>query len=184
MTGLDPSRDTILSVACFVTDHGLNLLDATGYEATIFHDRESLGRMSEWCVEHHGASGLTAACLNSQTSAHDAARGLLAYIQRHVLQSGRALLAGNSVHADKAFLSQGAWAEAGVLGWLHYRILDVSAIKEAVRRWAPPEVIDKIPLKKYAHTAREDIVESIEEARFYQRLIEKASIVGTRSEAG
>ncbi|KAL9112167.1 MAG: hypothetical protein Q9227_003544 [Pyrenula ochraceoflavens] len=176
MTGLDPSRDTILSVACFVTDHSLNLLDPTGYEAIVSHEQSALSQMNEWCIEHHGASGLTRACLESKTNTREAAEGLLAYIKKWVPSAGKALLAGNSVHADKAFLSQGPWSEVNVLGWLHYRILDVSAIKEAVRRWAPSETIDKIPVKKNAHTAKEDILESIEEARFYKQLIEKACV--------
>lgn len=176
MTGLDPANDTILSLSCIITDHALNPLDTAGFDAIVHHDSVVLSAMNPWCIEHHGASGLTAACLASTTTAAQAATDLLAYIKNHVPEKGKALLAGNSVHADKAFLNQGAWAEAGVLGWLHYRILDVSAIKEAVRRWCSPTVLEQAPHKKYAHTAREDILESIDEARFYKELIENVRV--------
>lgn len=176
MTGLDPSKDTILSVSCIITDHALNPLDTTGFDAVIHHGSTALAAMNPWCIEHHGASGLTAACLASTTTTHRAAIDLLNYIKIHVPEKGKALLAGNSVHADKAFLSQGLWAEVGVLSWLHYRILDISAIKEAVRRWCGPTVLEHVPKKKNAHTAREDILESLEEARFYKLLLEQLTI--------
>ena len=76
------------------------------------------------------------------------------------------MLAGNSVHADKAFLAREPYAQ--VVAWLHYRILDVSSVKEAVRRWAGDEVIQNIPKKKRLHLAREDVLESIEEMRYYR----------------
>ncbi|KAF2645091.1 oligoribonuclease-like protein [Massarina eburnea CBS 473.64] len=166
MTGLDAETESIMSVACFVTDHDLNLLDENGYEATIHHSKERLEAMDEWCVKHHGDSGLTRACIASSTSAEEAAVGLLAYIKTHVSRPRTALLAGNSVHADKSFLVKGPWA--GVVGWLHYRILDVSAIKEAARRWAGAEVLGRVPRKLLRHEARADVLESIEEARFYR----------------
>lgn len=174
MTGLDSSKDTILSISCIITDYALNPLDAAGFDAIIHHDSTALAAMNPWCVEHHGASGLTAACIASTTTATQAASDLLTYVKAHVPEKGKALLAGNSVHADRAFLSRGPWAEAGVLAWLHYRILDVSAIKEAVRRWCSPAVLEQVPTKKNAHTAREDILESLEEAKFYKELIANA----------
>lgn len=77
-----------------------------------------------------------------------------------------AVLAGNSVHADKAFLAREPYA--AVLDWLHYRILDVSAIKEAARRWGSEELLHAVPAKKEVHLAKDDILESIEEMRFYK----------------
>ncbi|KAL5407894.1 hypothetical protein PMIN06_007042 [Paraphaeosphaeria minitans] len=166
MTGLDSDNDTIMSLACFVTDRDLNIFDKDGYEAVIQHNKEDLDCMGEWCTKHHGDSGLTEACINSTTTAEQAAQGLLQYIKKYVPSTGTALLAGNSVHADKSFLVKQPYNI--VTDYLHYRILDVSSIKEAARRWAPPEVLKKAPKKKMLHEARADILESIEEAKFYR----------------
>lgn len=167
MTGLDPENDTIMSLACFVTDHNLNILDEAGYEAVIHHSKEDLDRMGEWCTKHHGQSGLTEACIVSTVTAEQAADGLLQYIKKHVPSTRTGLLAGSSVHADKSFLVKAPYSI--ITDYLHYRILDVSSIKEAARRWAPPATMRKVPKKKMLHEARADILESIEEARFYRQ---------------
>ena len=166
MTGLDLSKDTIMSICCFVTDAQLNLQDENGWEATVHHQKAALDQMDDWCVNTHGESGLTAACISSTTTHDEAASALLDYIKRFVPQQRKGLLAGNSVHCDKAFLSQGPYAK--VMDHLSYRILDVSTMKEAVKRWAPDDVLLGIPRKKLLHRAREDILESIEEARYYR----------------
>lgn len=166
MTGLDTDNDTIMSLAAFVTDADLNLLDEEGYEAIIHHTKDQLDLMGEWCTRHHGQSGLTQACLDSTTTAEQAAEGLLEYIKKYVPERRTGLLSGNSVHADKAFLIQPPYKI--VTDHLHYRIMDVSSIKEAARRWAPKETLKKIPRKQMLHEARADILESIEEARFYR----------------
>ena len=166
MTGLDANNDTIMSLACFITDAQLQLLDEEGYEAVIHHSPEQLDKMGEWCRKHHGDSGLTQACLASTTTAEDASLELLNYIKKHVPKARTALLAGNSVHADQRFLVKEPYKP--IVDYLHYRILDVSSIKEAARRWAPAEVVKKTPKKKMLHEARADILESIEEARFYR----------------
>ncbi|KAH9871876.1 hypothetical protein J1614_006134 [Plenodomus biglobosus] len=168
MTGLDTNNDTIMSLAVFVTDADLNLLDEEGYEAVIHHSKEQLDRMGEWCVRHHGQSGLTQSCIDSTTTAEEAAEGLLAYIKKYVPERRTGLLSGNSVHADKSFLVLPPYNI--VTDHLHYRILDVSSIKEAARRWAPKEVLKKIPRKQMLHEARADILESIEEARYYREV--------------
>lgn len=168
MTGLDAEKDTIMSLACFITDYNLNLLDQQGYEATIKHSQAQMDAMGQWCREHHGASGLTQTCLNSTTTADTAAGELLQYIQKYVPDKRRGLLAGNTVHADKAFLVKEPWTK--VIRHLHHRILDVSAIKEAARRWAPGEVLKKSPQKAGKHEAKADILESIEEARYYKKV--------------
>lgn len=146
----------------------LEPLDSTGFEAYIHHDKEKLSNMNEWCVKTHTASGLVDQCINSRTTAEEATALLLAYVKSHVPGKGRALLAGNSVHADMSFLMHSPWNQ--VLDWLHYRLLDVSAIKEAVRRWCTYDVLNGVPRKALNHTAKEDILESIEEARYYQSL--------------
>ncbi|KAI7553693.1 ribonuclease H-like protein [Hortaea werneckii] len=177
MTGLDLSKDTIMSLACFITDAQLNLLDDTGYECFLQHNQEQLDAMGEWCQNHHGASGLTQACLNSTTTAETAATELLEYIQKFIPDRKQGLLAGNTVHADKAFLVQEPWRK--VIRHLHHRILDVSAIKEAARRWAPEDALKKSPQKKGKHEAKADILESIEEARYYRRVF----FLGDREES-
>lgn len=168
MTGLNTDHDTIMSLAAFVTDADLNVLDEQGYEAVIHHSKEDLDRMGEWCTEHHGASGLTQACIDSSTTAEDAAEGLLQYIKQFVPERRTGLLAGSSVHVDKTFLVKPPYNI--VTEHLHYRILDVSTIKEAARRWAPKAILKNIPKKKMLHEARADILESIEEARYYRQV--------------
>lgn len=168
MTGLNTETDTIMSLACFITDYELNMLDEVGYEAVIHHSQAQLDAMGEWCRTHHGASGLSDACLKSSTTAETAAEELLAYIQRYAPDRRRALLAGNTVHADRSFLAKEPWTK--VIWHLHHRILDVSAIKEAARRWAPEEVLKASPQKAGKHEAKADILESIEEARYYRKM--------------
>jgi len=172
MTGLNLEKenpDQIMSIALFITDADLNLLDETGYEAVIHLDKSDLDRMGEWCTDHHGSSGLTAACLASTTTASEAAAGCLAYIKKYVPEPKKALLAGNTVHADKAFLVKEPWRP--VIKYLHHRIFDVSAIKEAVKRWSSIEVVKGSPMKKGLHEAKADILESIAEARYYKDVI-------------
>lgn len=126
--------------------------------------------MSEWCIATHGKSGLTQQCRSSTTTAETAARDLVAYIQKHIPGKGVALLAGNSIHADKIFLMQPPWNL--VLEHLHYRLFDVSSMKEMVRRWCPEEVLRGAPVKQVRHEARADVEESLEEARWYKGLLE------------
>ncbi|KAK3696397.1 Phosphatidylinositol 3,4,5-trisphosphate-dependent Rac exchanger 2 protein [Vermiconidia calcicola] len=149
MTGLDPTKETVMSLACFITDYELELVDEKGYEAVVQHSQKQMDAMGDWCKDHHGASGLTQACLTSSVTAEQAADGLLAYIQ-------------------KSFLVREPWKK--VVSHLHHRILDVSAIKEAARRWAPDDVLKRSPQKAGKHEAKADILESIEEARYYKKM--------------
>ncbi len=188
MTGLSPTHDTVLSLACFVTTAQLTLLHPRPFTAFVYHAPDesspSLRQMAAWPRRTHSASGLLAACADPARSvpAGRAAADLLAYVQRHVPERGVALLAGNSVHADRGFLAREPWAP--VLAHLHpYRLLDVSALKEAARRWCPAGgneeggneegegVLSGVPQKEGAHVAEKDVWESIEEARYYRRTI-------------
>ncbi|MCJ1281682.1 hypothetical protein MMC26_001004 [Xylographa opegraphella] len=162
-----------MSISCFITDAKLNLLDVDGFDTIIHHEKSALDRMDDWCTRTHGESGLTAACITSDTRPEVAAANLLKYIQRFVPQPRKGLLAGNSVHCDKEFLSRPPYDI--VMAHLHYRILDVSSIKEAARRWASKDILRKVPMKKGLHQAREDILESIEEARFYEEVFFRPS---------
>ena len=173
MTGLNRNVDTIMSISCFITDAKLNLLDTDGFDAIIHHEKSALDKMDEWCTKTHEKSGLTAACIASDIRPDIAATSLLKYIKRFVPQARKGLLAGNSVHCDKEFLSKSPYDI--VLAHLHYRILDISSIKEAARRWASKDILKKVPEKKGLHRAREDILESIEEARFYKEVFFRLS---------
>jgi oligoribonuclease len=112
---------------------------------------------------------LTAAVIASTVTAEQAADSLLEYVKRFVPERKRALLAGNTVHADKAFLRKEPYKK--VHDHLSHRILDVSTLKEAAKRWSPLEVLLEVPKKKLLHKAKEDIIESIEEARYYRQAI-------------
>ena len=91
MTGLDPEKETIMSIACFITDGQLKLQDDQGWESIIHHDKSTLERMDEWCTRTHGASGLTAACIASTTTQEQAAEDLLEYVKKHVPEGRRGL---------------------------------------------------------------------------------------------
>lgn len=169
MTGLDPDSDEIIEIFCLITDGQLGLLDETGWGTVVHQPKERMDGMDEWCRRTHSASGLTTAVLASNVTADSAAGDLLAYIQQHVPARRTALLAGNSVHADHAFLRKEPYKK--VVDYLHYRILDVSTIKEAARRWCPDRVLAAAPAKRGLHKARDDILESIAEAHYYKEYI-------------
>ncbi|EPE24896.1 Ribonuclease H-like protein [Glarea lozoyensis ATCC 20868] len=169
MTGLDVDNDVIIEIFCLITDGDLNLLDEEGWGAVIHQEKETMDKMDDWCTKTHGENGLTAAVLSSTTTAEEASESLLAYVKKYVPNRRTALLAGNSVHADKAFLRKEPYKK--VNDYLSHRILDVSTIKEAARRWCDKEVVRGRPEKKLLHKAKDDILESIEEARYYKEAI-------------
>ena len=169
MTGLDPETDHILQISCIITDAQLTPLDPTGFDTTIHVPDSVLSAMNEWCINTHARTGLTASVRASTTTPDDAASSLLAYIKQYIPEPRRGVLAGNSVHADRGFLAQGPYR--AVLEHLHYRILDVSSFKEGVRRWGGRELLERVPGKREVHLARDDILESIAEARFYRDVL-------------
>lgn len=163
MTGLDPERDRIIEAACVVTDGALRPLEP-GLQLVIHEPESVLDSMNAWCVEHHGASGLTEAVRRSTVSLADAEEQLLSYVRR-LTPAGQCPLAGNSVHMDRVFLMK---YMPKLLNHLHYRIVDVSTLKELARRWRP-DVHDQANRgKKCAHRALDDIQESIEELKLYR----------------
>lgn len=181
MTGLDSETESIMSICCFVTDYDLNLLDENGYEAFVHHTKERLDQMGEWCTSHHAASGLTQACIDSQTTAEEAAAGLVDYVKTYCPEPKKALLAGNTVHADARFLLKQPYQP--LMKHLGHRILDVSAMKEAMKRWAPVEVMKATPKKAGKHEARADILESIAEAKFHRDIYRNARLPVKTDEA-
>ncbi|KAK3362822.1 ribonuclease H-like domain-containing protein [Lasiosphaeria hispida] len=172
MTGLDPDSDDIIEIFCLITNDQLELVDDAGWGTVVHQSKERMDLMDEWCTRVHGNSGLTAAVIESAVTSEQAADQLLAYVRCHIPDKGVALLAGNSVHVDQAFLRKGPYEK--VLNHLHYRILDVSSLKEAARRWCP-KISSTVPAKKTLHQARQDIIESIEEARHYKSAIFQTS---------
>ncbi|KAJ3407475.1 hypothetical protein CcCBS67573_g00585 [Chytriomyces confervae] len=163
MSGLDLSKDRILEIAVIITDGDLNFV-AESEDIIIQTEKSLLDSMDDWCTKHHGESGLTQSALESQISMHQAEQQILSFIKRHIPNQRVGLLAGNSVHMDKEFLRKDMPA---LLNHLHYRLVDVSTVKELLARWNP-ELLDKAPRKKMTHRALDDIRESIEELRYYK----------------
>ena len=163
MTGLDQSTDSIMEVACIITDKDLNTISAP-FECVIHHSRDRLDQMNEWCLKTHGESGLTRRCIESKVTLKEAEDSLLNFIKMTISSKAEGILAGNSVHVDRIFLLK---EFPKVIEYLHYRIVDVSTIKELARRWAP-SVFSNAPAKRLTHRALDDIKESIEELEYYQ----------------
>ncbi|KAF3090312.1 hypothetical protein TWF706_009945 [Orbilia oligospora] len=168
MTGLNPPQDKLLQIACYITDSQLTLLEPTGFEVVISRPQSLLSQMDDWCTTTHTSTGLIPRVLFSTTTVTEASNQLLSYIQKYVPEKKTAIMCGNSIHFDKLFLSI---EMPEVVEWLNYRVGDVSSIKEFARRWCDEEVLEGLPVKKYTHEAREDILESIEEARYYRRVL-------------
>jgi len=168
MTGLDPNKDKIIQIVCYITNWDLSLMQEKGFEHVIWRSPELLNSMDEWCTKTHTESGLVERVKASKTNARKAAFHMLDYIKRFIPEKNVGLLCGNSVHADKLFMKDEFKI---VLDHLHYRIGDVSSIKEFALRWSSPDILQNVPKKKYTHEARQDILESIEEARYWANAI-------------
>ena len=163
MTGLIPETDKILEVAIIITDSELNHLD-DGLNLVIHQPDDILDSMNDWCLKQHGQSGLTQLSKESTIDVQTAEKQALDYIKRNCTK-GLSPLCGNSVGHDKRFLE--IWMPE-LAEYLHYRIIDVSTIKELVKRWYPQE---KILQKKEGHRALDDIYESIDELSWYKKKI-------------
>ena len=163
MTGLDPARERIIEIATILTDGQLTEI-AVGPDLVIHQPDEILAAMDDWNTKHHGASGLTERVRMSQISDGSAEAQTIAFIDAHVSPRERPVLAGNSIHQDRRFIRRYMPA---LEKRLHYRMVDVSTIKELVRRWYP-QVIARQPAKRDTHRALDDIRESIDELRFYR----------------
>ncbi|QDU84124.1 Oligoribonuclease [Planctomycetes bacterium Pla163] len=162
MSGLDPEVERILEIAVIVTDSDLEII-AEGPELVVHQPDELLAAMDGWNTDHHGASGLTERVRASTISEADAEEQVLAFVREHC-EARTAPLAGNSIWQDRRFLGR---YMPRLEGYLHYRIVDVSTVKELAYRWRP-EVMEHVPRKRELHRALEDIKESIEELRYYR----------------
>ncbi|XP_060523772.1 probable oligoribonuclease isoform X2 [Cylas formicarius] len=169
MTGLDVDNDQIMEVACLVTDSDLRVI-AEGPDIAIQHSKDVLSKMNDWCQKQHEKTGLVNLCLNSKIKLEEAEQMVLEFLQEHVTYK-MSPLAGNSVYMDRMFLIKHM---PKVHDYLHYRIIDVSTLKEICRRWNP-ELFKQVPNKIYGHRALQDIRESVEELLFYKKHFLKAS---------
>nr|XP_054764744.1 oligoribonuclease, mitochondrial-like [Lytechinus pictus] len=167
MTGLDLNTCHIIEMACLITDEDLNIV-AEGPNIIIHQPDEILDKMNDWCVQHHTASGLVDAVKASKVSLQQAEYEMLSFVREYTYPK-LCPLAGNSIHVDKTFLVK---YMPQFMDHLHYRIVDVSSVKELCRRWYPKE-FEAGYQKKASHRAMGDIKESLEELRYYRRTIFK-----------
>lgn len=166
MTGLDLSRDALIEVAVVVTDGELERLD-DGLDVVINVADDVLDTMIPLVRDMHASSGLTDAVRASTITLGEAERQVLEYVQGHVPEAKAAPLCGNSIATDRGFLARDMPA---LDAHLHYRMVDVSSIKELAKRWYP-RVYQAQPPKGLAHRALADIYESIEELAYYRRTL-------------
>lgn len=162
MTGLDIERDKILELACIITDANLNIISEESH-IVINHPENVLNSMNEWCIKQHGKTGLIKDSLNSQITIEEAEKQLMEFLKKYVPPS-TCPLAGNSVYMDRLFLRK---FMSKIDEYLHYRIIDVSTIKELCKRWNPG-VFANSPKKCTSHRALEDIKDSIVELKYYR----------------
>ncbi|MGY1451875.1 oligoribonuclease [Streptomyces sp. SS8] len=165
MTGLSLSEDALIEVAALVTDSELNVL-GDGVDIVIRPPAEALDTMPDVVREMHTASGLLDE-LAGGTTLEDAEQRVLEYVGKYVPEPGRAPLCGNSVGTDRGFLMRDM---PTLEEYLHYRIVDVSSIKELARRWYPKAYYNS-PEKSGNHRALADIRESIAELRYYREAV-------------
>ncbi|KAH8381831.1 hypothetical protein KR009_000458 [Drosophila setifemur] len=163
MTGLDIEKDKILEVACIITDKDLNV-KSEGPCFAINHPAEVYETMNEWCKKHHNESGLINRCKSSDVKPEQLEDLVLSYLKSNIPRRA-CPLTGNSVYMDRLFVKRFMPA---VDEYLHYRIVDVSTIKELARRWSPT-VTAGAPQKVFAHRSLDDILESIEELKYYKQ---------------
>ena len=169
MTGLDLVADALVEVAVIVTDSELRALDG-GIDVVIAPPPAALDQMNDYVRTMHTSSGLLEELAAGMTL-DEAQRVVVEYVRRWVPDAGKAPLAGNSVGTDKTFLDRDM---PELVGHLHYRIIDVSSIKELARRWYP-RVYFNAPAKHGGHRALADILESIDELRYYRAALMPAA---------
>lgn len=161
MTGLSPENDRIIEIATIVTDIHLDIV-AEGPEIVIHQSDERLAAMDEWNTKTHGESGLTEKVRESTVDEAEAEQRTLSFVKRYATKN-RSPLCGNAICQDRRFLDR---YMPELSGYLHYRHLDVSTIKELAKRWRPD--LADIQMKRSTHRAKDDILESIEELRRYR----------------
>ena len=165
MTGLDLGSDLLIEVAALVTDAELNVL-GDGIDVVIGATEEQLARMPDVVRDMHAVSGLTQEVLASTVTVEQAEQLVLAYLKEHV-EPGKAPLCGNSIATDRSFLARDMHE---LDAFLHYRMVDVSSVKELARRWYPRAYFQS-PKKAGGHRALADIQESVRELAYYRATV-------------
>lgn len=165
MTGLDPAKDTILEIACAITDKDLNLLDRTR-TYVIRHSESLLLNMDDWNKSYHIKTGLYSQVLKSKVTMKQAERELLEYIKQYA-KPQKNLLAGASIHIDKLFLQR---RMPKLHKYLKWQILDVATVRNLGYKWYG---IEPFP-KNDVHRAHDDVIESIEELKYFREAIFKS----------
>jgi oligoribonuclease len=163
MTGLDHTRDTIVEIATLITDDELAVV-AEGPDIVVHQSEDVLAAMDPFVVDMHTRSGLLEAIRASTTSLEEAGARTLEFIKEHVPEPRSVPLCGNSIGTDRRFLA--AWLPE-IEQHLHYRSIDVSSVKELVKRWYP-KVDAHRPFKQGTHRALDDIRESVRELQYYR----------------
>ena len=166
-TGIDDRTCSILEIATIITDKDLNIVEE-GPSLVIHQPETVLTKMDPWCIDQHGASGLSTASLKSKISLAEAEEQTFAFVKTHCLR-GKAPMCGNSIGFDRRFIMHHM---PKLNGYLDFRNVDVSSTKELVFRWYPG-MVEKI-VKKSTHRALDDIRESIDEMRFYRQHVFRA----------
>jgi len=161
MTGLDPDKERIVEIATIVTDKDLNIL-AEGPMMAVSQPKELLDNMDEWCVKHHGDSGLTQRVLDTNITDAEAERATIEFLRSWV-EPGISPMCGNTVGQDRRFLVR---YMPELSEYFHYRNIDVSTLKELAVRWKP-EILNGFT-KQNKHLALDDIRESIQELEYYR----------------
>jgi oligoribonuclease len=166
MTGLDHTRDVIVEIATLVTDDELEII-AEGPDLVVHQPDEVLATMDQFVVDMHTRSGLLDQIRASSVTLDEAGEATLAFIREHCPVERTVPLCGNSIGTDRRFL---AAYLPGIEDYLHYRSVDVSSVKELVRRWYP-EVLSRRTRKQGTHRALDDIRDSVAELRYYRDLV-------------
>ena len=164
MTGLDPETDVIVEIATLVTDDELNIV-AEGPELVIFQPDDVLARMNDFVTKMHTTSGLLELIKVSTVSEAEAMQQTLDFIKVHSPESGKIQLCGNSIRTDRSFLAK---YMPEIDNWLHYRCVDVSTVKELVRRWYPGVEHGRPTSVGQSHRALDDIRDSVAEMAYYR----------------
>lgn len=163
MTGLDPTRNVIVEIATLLTDDDLTII-AEGPDLVIHQSAEAMAIMEPVVVSMHTRSGLLPEIEASTVTLEQATAATLAFLREHIPEPGTVPLCGNSIGTDRRFL---ATYMPAIENHLHYRSVDVSTLKELIKRWNPA-ILAGAPRKAEGHRALDDIRESVNELRFYR----------------
>jgi oligoribonuclease len=164
MTGLDPDRHVIVEIATLVTDDDLNIV-AEGPDLVIYQPDEALSEMDDFVTNMHTTSGLLELIKASTVSQNDAMQQTLDFIKLHSPEPMKIPLCGNSIRTDRTFLAK---YMPDIENWLHYRCVDVSTVKELVKRWNPGLEHARPKSEGITHRAMDDIRDSVAELKFYR----------------